>query len=571
MIKRDIYFNFNNDFIDIWTIFGIEKDCNYNRKEIDTLFNNFLMNNKVNENNYKEFYFSWKLLKDNYYLNCYKKYKSIKLLYESGFFIDQYEIDDTCLNEDNNWLSTPINKIKISKNEKEKVIILMTGAFSPLHEGHIECMEKAKKILVEQYDVIGGYISHSHDNYVDTKYNGEAKCHSLLRIKQAEKLLFNNEWIMVDKFESIDNKHSINFTDVIIKLKSFINFQFNINVKIAYVFGGDNSKFSLAFEDSEDISICLSRNHEKENFFNDYKLFSNQYYIKDNQYKNISSSLKRINKSEDIIDYKNNKYLIRDDSEYIPHIKNFDFLNKFKNIILNGIGKGLTIETVNIKEQHKEFNKIYKDLDNTISLDLYIKGKYNIYLSREFNLGDAQVHPNGLVNRPNFENNFSKIPNDVDYTLIEDDSISGKTISFLKEKLNHINIKNIILLSNLYSKEEYFDVIDLRDFILNTENGGLVVNFKGKTLRVPYLYPYVNLETRANILPDKYLETNLKLWNLNLLIFIMLKYNKENLNKNNDLIDLMKITNNYHSNLSYLDNVIKFCEYHINKINKIMN
>lgn len=571
-MKKHNYLYFNTDYLDIWKLFNVKKNTYYSEEYIDSIYSSLLKNKIINSSNYNEYLFSWKLLKDHYYLNCYSKYYSINTLYEAGFFIDFYDLFENKGINDNDWINTPINKIKVNSNSKEKVVILMTGAFSPLHEGHIECLELSKKILSNQYDVIGGYLSHSHDLYVDQKYNGNASKNALLRIKQAEYMLSDNDWIMVDKYESIDNKYPINFTDVIKRLKSYINYHFNINVKVAYVFGGDNSKFTLAFE-NEDISVCVSRNHKNEDFFNNFKLKNNNFLIQHNIHKNISSSIKR--KYHNLNNENINKtvhYLIRDDSEYIQLPQNFNLIDSFLEIIKKGLNTNIEIHTINLKQQNELFFKNYRNIKNTISLDVYIKGDYNINLSREFNLSDSQIKPNRLINRPfNTNTTIQNIP-EGQYTLIEDDSVSGKTISFLKKMLpDNVSLENIILLSDLYKNNiEYFDVIDLRDFILNTNEGGLVVSFKNKSFRVPYLYPYVNLETRANILPDKIIFINLLLWKLNLKIFENLKKENKTIQLNENLKTLMLFTNKYNQSIDTLDNVILFCKFHILHINNIL-
>ena len=78
-----------------------------------------------------------------------------------------------------------------------------------------------------------------------------------------------------------------------------------------------------------------------------------------------------------------------------------------------------------------------------------------------------------------------------------------------------INIEQIFLLASM-GNEKIFDIVDLRDFIIGAENGGLVVRLPNeKIARSPYMLPYVSLKTRATISASKEMEFSIKLWEIN--------------------------------------------------------
>lgn len=78
-----------------------------------------------------------------------------------------------------------------------------------------------------------------------------------------------------------------------------------------------------------------------------------------------------------------------------------------------------------------------------------------------------------------------------------------------------INIEQIFLLASMVN-EKIFDIVDLRDFIIGVENGGLVVRLpNGEIARSPYMLPYVSLKTRATISASKEMEISIKLWEMN--------------------------------------------------------
>jgi nicotinamide mononucleotide adenylyltransferase len=58
---------------------------------------------------------------------------------------------------------------------KENVVLIKTGAFNPIHRAHISNMIKTKEYLerVHGFRVIGGYLSPSHDQYVQAKLDEE--------------------------------------------------------------------------------------------------------------------------------------------------------------------------------------------------------------------------------------------------------------------------------------------------------------------------------------------------------------------------------------------------------------
>lgn len=78
-----------------------------------------------------------------------------------------------------------------------------------------------------------------------------------------------------------------------------------------------------------------------------------------------------------------------------------------------------------------------------------------------------------------------------------------------------INIEQIYLLASMLN-EKIFDIVDLRDFIIGVQNGGLVVKLpNGEVARSPYILPYVCLKTRATISASKEMEISIKLWEIN--------------------------------------------------------
>lgn len=503
----------------LYNILGIDENCDY--KDI--------LNKKFK--NSKEEY-SFKVLRDRFYSKVYKKYRDLDVLENAGFILDK--LCDNNLNFYNlNFLTTPFSKIirNLEKNDiKNPVVLLTTGGFDPLHDGHIEMMELAKKKLEEVgYDIVGGYFSPSHDDYV---LNKPFNCRiSSQRIKDCREIVDDSDWLMIDPWEATYVSTYINFTDVINRLELYLKKYVRDDIKVAYVFGGDNAKFMYCFEE-DGIGVCI----ERDNFNDVYyemkdKIFSNNCYFVDNKSinSNLSSRDFRKEKTNNSNDKISGIYAIRDEG-VLPlanciNVTNENkvcksqkvFLDKFVELLKNNLDKNIFIKTINIDNQ---LNDSYELLNNkkTISLDNYFKGTYNIEISRLFDISDYQKRRIKMIPRPYYDDlsvQISKIDNG-SYILVDDDSATGATINGVMSLLpSDIKINSIYLLAN-YLNDDIYDVIDFRDFIVGSLDSGLVVELpNGDVVRAPYLLPYVSLYTRASIPVDKEKMMSLDVWKMN--------------------------------------------------------
>lgn len=53
-----------------------------------------------------------------------------------------------------------------------RCVLLTTGALNPVHRGHVAMFDRARDVLEAEYgiDVVGGFLSPSHDTYLSGKY-----------------------------------------------------------------------------------------------------------------------------------------------------------------------------------------------------------------------------------------------------------------------------------------------------------------------------------------------------------------------------------------------------------------
>ena len=112
-------------------------------------------------------------------------------------------------------------------------------------------------------------------------------------------------------------------------------------------------------------------------------------------------------------------------------------------------------------------------------------------------------------------------------------------------------------------KGNIYDVVDLRDFIIGSSHGGLKILLPNKEIvRAPYIFPFVNLETRASLNPIYIGEFSKKIIDINIDFYKNINENIKLSEININFIKLMK----YHgfsenekliNILNYLNNIIK--------------
>ena len=557
----------------LWNILNLNK--NFKCEDVDIAYSNI-------KNKSEKVKIAWKILRDAYYSEVYKKYLSIDIVIKAGFILDNLELED--MNYYNlDFLTTPVSKIieNIKETNIEKpVVLLTTGGFDPIHDGHLYMMDFAKKTLEKNgYNVVGGYLSPSHESYVSTK--PYYKINAFERLDLCQECVKDSDWLMIDPWESIYVKTYINFTDIIQRLELYLKKHVNPNIQVAYVFGGDNSEFMYCFE-NKGIGVCVEREGYSEKFTQMKKKFKgkNNFFI--NNKSIVSTYSSRNIRQREGYNYKKQNYT-KEDGNYVIRnegtipLKNYEknlsqellekahknFLKQLIILFNQAFDNKLDIKTINMQEQLKKANSILNG-KQTISLDTYYRGTYDIQTSRLFDISDIQKKYISLIGRIGYESIEEQIEKikDGNYILVDDDSATGKTIREVMSKLpERINIEKIELLADAL-KEKIFDIVDLRDFIIGVQNGGLVGKLPNHEIaRAPYMLPYVCLKSRASISPSKEMEMSIKLWKMNK------KFYQEiggNISLKETDVGFKKLMNyiGFDDNTSLAD----ICDWHINKL-----
>lgn len=452
---------------------------------------------------------------DNYYQKAYDFYQSDDLMIKAGWLDEDREVEFNPT-----LLTTPFNKLNIKEGVENK-ILLTTGSFGPVHQGHIAMMDKAKATLESKgYHVAGGYMSASHDNYVSTKRGMDMDVFD--RVRVLDETLASNDWLMVDKWEALYSKTNINFTTVIDRLTQYLEHWLEEDIEIVYVFGSDNISFSYAFHGMGEF-VCVNRDDSlliPEDLIAD----NGRMHFVDMPAHSMSSTkirearakhkTERVGQKKAIGDNEGYLYYIRDDHKFLGMDLQKSEINGIVDIIESFSGKDAHV--VDVQAQLK---KVKKRLEGkkTISLDRYFDGDINANTCRLFHISEAQIAPSRLIGRNGEEDNRVVEEKGERYTFVDDDIATGRTLQLFKKDNPDIEINDYFFMNRLsIDQSKVFDIVDMRDFIVGAPFGGLCVKMPdGSITRVPYMAPYVDLSSRASIAPNKVFAMSMALWKAN--------------------------------------------------------
>lgn len=427
----------------------------------------------------------WKIKRDYFYSDLYLKY-GLDWIKTAGFFFDSYK-EDWNLEDHVKIQCTPINFMRESYSVARKPIVLVsTGSFCPVHDGHIEAMEAAKRVLTERgWDVIGGLLCPDHDEYVSSKVKkGSIPIH--IRLELIERKVRDRKWLAADPWGGIFVECDVNFTDVIRRTELYLKKYLGENVEVAFVCGGDCANFAMTF-DQKGICVIVSRPG--------YAVKANHYYQRYSESNRIflaeannGLSSTEVRKTFDYSSEIDSVIVRTDQSGVESAILISELTNRFDKIRVNAV-----------REQRLQFMKAMNG-SNVISLDPLIHLGHKFEISRLYDCFGMKML--GYTNRPgspSLEDQLKIIP-DGEYVLYDDDTATGGTLNFAKEMLENSGKKIIgyYTLSRALPTEE---IIDIRDFVKGKEQSGLVVKgADGQIKRLPYLDPHINLYSRSSII-----------------------------------------------------------------------
>lgn len=439
----------------------------------------------------------WKIKRDPFYSRLFEENfrgKELEeLVEEGGFFLDktsgEFSIEKTL-----DIFCTPVTFLKEKlRTAKNPAVLLTTGSFCPIHDGHVEMMLKAREVCESRgIEIIGGYIAPDHDEYVGSKVKEKwLPIHQ--RIRKIHEKVKGIEWLKADPWAGLFCKHALNFTDIYLRLFLYLKKHLGKEIPVYFVCGGDNARFSLAFRQSgKCIVIDRPGNEEKVSRYKSESL----YAFNDNA---LSSTLVR--KNEEF--HEKRKILhLRIDKEDSRQEKIVELLrSSFSEIRIS-----------HLSTQLKSFSKL--GLRHFISMDSLTPSLHNLQISRKYDVFGIDML--GFTNRPgsvSLAEQVASIP-EGEYFLFDDDIHTGRTVKFAKDLLKKSNIA-ISGLAFYTSTPDEDEVLDCRDFYFGEENCGLVVEFPdGKIERMPYVYPTVCPHVRGSIRDP--LNFSKEVWKINM-------------------------------------------------------
>lgn len=461
----------------------------------------------------------WKIARDELYAPLYQKL-GLEGILEAGFFFDKTSVDAPL--DDVGWLSTPLSKLQRSSEKEKKVVLLSTGAFSPIHKGHIHMMECAKKSLLERGEkVIGGYLSLGHDVYLQQKL-GASAMPAAHRMWLCSLALHESSWLMVDPWEAFARSTYVNLSDVYCRLLQYLRFHLREDIELVYVCGGDNAHLALAFAFFGRCVVIGRPGFEAhmERYKNHPLLVGNHHILWERGNEKASSTRVRLGKEKDLPEgfsletlssLHATKLSLRWEDERV--VEAFDVSlecwQRFQEevhacfqhylrqpVSLHGENKG--------KKHHKP----------TISLDVWSDASHTLGISRAFDLGGQTFL--GYVPRPGsptIEEQIARIPSG-EYLLEDDDCMTGNTLRYARGLFpEHIVITKEEVCKRPTEDEE---ILDIRDFLFGGRHSGLVVLTPLQSyVRLPYILPYVDPYRRCRLPPEHVVRFSLAIWQCN--------------------------------------------------------
>lgn len=410
-------------------------------------------------------------------------------------------------------------------NQTRPVVLYMTGGIAPLHEGHLMMLEAARE-AVEAYTgktVQAAYISPDHDVYATSKEGAETYT-APSRITAAEELIHTTgreNWVKTDRWASMHAPTELNLTTIIERFIEHVTHQLDTIPEVWYVCGSDNSALGNAFTFEGQAVIVEREGSPTQELLPEANVIHAKTVIPNYN----STSIRARHKAEKAnVEAGQGAYLIRNDLHAAcPNSYNYDSIVETIKMIIN-------LHTpAGVHAEETSLSNVESTLDpaTTISMDVFtgdIENMYRLHLTRKFNPASWQQHSTEMIERPGhpkLHEQLALIPAG-DYCLLDDDTATGWTFKQVTKILSEYQI-NAVSQRTLLTADNttrMFDIVDARDFIIGSQEGGLTVTTpNGEATRTVYAHPYVNLTTRAKISPELVHSFSYCVWALNYHLF----------------------------------------------------
>jgi hypothetical protein len=437
---------------------------------------------------------------------------------EAGWFDDG---DPSAALDDVDWLCTPTGPIP-SPGGGRPVVLLSTGGFYPVHAGHLAMMDAARAAIeAEGRTVVGGYLSPAHDGYIAHKCGGVP--HPVSTRLAAAAAAVDGSWLAIDPWEALGRRVAVNYTDVTARLEAYLRHHVEPTIDVVYVCGGDNARFALAFTERGGCVVVGRPGTEAEvdRWRADPRVAGNPRIRWVGGAESSSSSTLRAATARSGPAAAAPRLTLRlEDTRAVAALGLApETWARFQDGLVAELAGLLDVRTATIDGQARRLAAAGHPPLPTISLDPLLPGDADLGVSRRFELGGLQQR--GHVARPGWPplaEQVAGVPPGP-WQLRDDDRVTGATIAFVRQLLAPgVDLQRTTI---ALEPEAGFDpdagaeVADSRDFLLGTDDGGLVVALPGGTVgRAPYLLPYVDPSVRAGLPGDRALAFSAAVWHL---------------------------------------------------------
>jgi nicotinic acid mononucleotide adenylyltransferase len=458
---------------------------------------------------------SWlaKVLADPQFADVWNDTLSVDAVEAAGWFDDG--LDEPGLRKDKGLPTLPMHRLDPGGG----VVLVTTGGFAPLHDGHITMMENAAATVeASGRHVAGGYVCCDHDNYVNTKAHTR-HWPSERRVTWAARRLGEHPWLAVDPWAALYAPGALNFTDICTHVADQLDQRRpGTHYEVWYVFGSDNAGFAAGFA-RHGHAVCVPRPGAGPVSPSGRTLVAEA---------GIEASSTSIRTQEPAPQApRGDVYVVRDDLAWatahlgVGHDVTGQLCDTIATTLQGAVNRPVLVVdlacTTAIVDSLAEQQAV-------VLLDVCVDGHLSLGLSRRFELDGVQAEPKGVGVRPghlDVDDQIAGIVEQLDgkpCVLVDDDSSTGATIQTARDLLCQagINVTEVVtLIDTVTTPHQPFDVVDARDFIVGARDAGLVVEHAGGTARVPYLAPYVALWSRARLWPGTSSKVSAALWELN--------------------------------------------------------
>jgi NAD+ synthetase len=525
--------------------------------------------------------FTRKAARDPIYGPLWQRFRDAKVLEEAGFFDDGAPLhaDDDARGAGGargapSWLVTPLHKLAPPGDDDAPLAVLVcTGGFCPVHRGHEEMMEEAKRALTARgVRVLGGYLAPDHDQYVRLKVGDDAPS-SEHRLHLCERAVADSDWLMIDPWPAMHAERSLNFSTVITRLERYLSAHVRCArpVRVYYVFGGDNARFSLALAHSGTAGVCVNRSGHEQTLarYRDDPRVREARGARDVVF--AAGARTTVVASRDVragddaalaapvrdvwrawraekTAVSRALVYVRDEGAWstAPWREGRDatalaaawarFVSQLHAALQRAFvdARGpdqrhqIRVQPLHLDEQRaRAAAAIAKAGGRVISLDPCVAGTVDVGLSRCFPLCD-QSGPPRIGERPGWPPLAQQLASVSEgaWTLLDDDVVTGRTIARVRAAMPvGATISDVECLCDASRAPDaeavdLVDLVDARDFLCGAREGGLVVVMPhGAVARAPYLLPYVRPAHRVSAPLSSERSFSLEVWRANVELF----------------------------------------------------